>query len=97
MNAETVLFGGSLEKHHVASIQLDSDQESTDGEETSSWVCPTDRYRNMFNRQACGNPTEPQYSRQNMPAKGLTCLPGIFALVLFSSSFRFSAALSIET
>jgi len=42
INAETVLFGGSLGKHHVASIQLDSDQESTDGEETNSWVCPTD-------------------------------------------------------
>ena len=33
LNTETVLFGGSLEKHHVASVQLDSDQESTDGEE----------------------------------------------------------------
>merc|ERR1719500_1496624 len=42
MNAEVCLFGGSLGKHHVASIQLDSDQESTDGEETTSWVCPTD-------------------------------------------------------
>jgi len=42
VNAETVLFGGSLGKHHVASIQLDSDQESTDGEDTTSWVCPTD-------------------------------------------------------
>jgi len=41
VNAETVLFGGSLGKHHVASIQLDSDQESTDGEETN-WSPATD-------------------------------------------------------
>ncbi len=32
VNAEEILFGASLGKHHVASIELDSDQESTDGE-----------------------------------------------------------------
>lgn len=26
LNTETVLFGGTLEKHHVASVELDSDQ-----------------------------------------------------------------------
>ena len=26
LNAEVVLFGGSLGKHHVASVELDSDQ-----------------------------------------------------------------------
>ncbi len=33
VNAEEILFGHTLGKHHVASIQLDSDQESTDGED----------------------------------------------------------------
>ena len=33
VNAEKMLFGFSLGKHHVSSIELDSDQESTDGEE----------------------------------------------------------------
>ena len=44
MNAEVCLFGGSLGKHHVASVELDSDQESTDGEEegTGAWVPPSD-------------------------------------------------------
>lgn len=32
VNAEVILFGGTLGKHHVANIELDSDQESTDGE-----------------------------------------------------------------
>ena len=31
-NVETILFGETLGKHHVASVELDSDQESTDGE-----------------------------------------------------------------
>ena len=31
VNAEEILFGCTLGKHHVASVQLDSDQESTDG------------------------------------------------------------------
>ena len=35
VNAEKMLFGFSLGKHHVANIELDSDQESTDGEEES--------------------------------------------------------------
>ena len=39
VNAEVCLFGGSLGKHHVASVKLDSDQESTDGEE-SGWSPP---------------------------------------------------------
>ena len=42
MNAEVCLFGGSLGKHHVASVKLDSDQESTDGEGEESWSPPTD-------------------------------------------------------
>jgi len=42
INAEVCLFGGSLGKHHVASIELDSDQESTDGEE-ETWTPPQDR------------------------------------------------------
>ena len=44
MNAEVCLFGGSLGKHHVASVELDSDQESTDGEEegAGAWVPPSD-------------------------------------------------------
>ena len=33
VNAEKMLFGFSLGKHHVSNIELDSDQESTDGEE----------------------------------------------------------------
>lgn len=33
VNAEALLFGCTLSKHHVANIQLDSDQESTDGED----------------------------------------------------------------
>ena len=33
VNAEKLLFGFSLGKHHLTSIELDSDQESTDGEE----------------------------------------------------------------
>ncbi len=33
VNAEEILFGGTLGKHHVScSVELDSDQESTDGE-----------------------------------------------------------------
>ncbi len=28
LNVEVVLFGGSLGKHHVASVELDSDQVS---------------------------------------------------------------------
>ena len=43
LNAEVCLFGGSLGKHHVASLELDSDQESTDGEGEDSWAAPTDR------------------------------------------------------
>ena len=35
VNAEKMLFGFSLGKHHVSNIELDSDQESTDGEEDS--------------------------------------------------------------
>ena len=35
INAEKMLFGFSLGKHHVSNIELDSDQESTDGEEES--------------------------------------------------------------
>ena len=35
VNAEKMLFGYSLGKHHVSNIELDSDQESTDGEEES--------------------------------------------------------------
>ena len=42
LNAEVCLFGGSLGKHHVASLELDSDQESTDGEGEESWTPPTD-------------------------------------------------------
>ena len=44
MNAEVCLFGGSLGKHHVASVELDSDQESTDGEDegAGAWVPPSD-------------------------------------------------------
>jgi len=38
LNAEVVLFGGSLGKHHVASVELDSDQESTDEEGESRWT-----------------------------------------------------------
>ena len=37
------MFGGSLGKHHVTSMELDSDQESTDGEGEMSWVAPCDR------------------------------------------------------
>ena len=33
VSAEKLLFGFSLGKHHLTSIELDSDQESTDGEE----------------------------------------------------------------
>ena len=33
INAEKILFGSTLGKHHVANIELDSDQESTDGEQ----------------------------------------------------------------
>ncbi len=36
LNAEVVLFGGSLGKHHVASVELDSDQVSTG---THSGLC----------------------------------------------------------
>jgi len=43
LNAEVCLFGGSLGKHHVTSMELDSDQESTDGEGEMSWVAPSDR------------------------------------------------------
>ena len=35
VNAEEILFGASLGKHHVANIELDSDQESTDGEDSA--------------------------------------------------------------
>jgi len=42
VNAEVVLFGCPLPKHDVASVELDSDQESTDGESESSWVPPQD-------------------------------------------------------
>jgi len=43
LNSEIVLFGGSLAKHDVASVQLDSDQESTDEEtDTSSNTQITD-------------------------------------------------------
>jgi len=43
LNAEICLFGGSLGKHHVASVELDSDQESTDGEGETVWSPPHDR------------------------------------------------------
>eukprot|EP00092_Neocalanus_flemingeri_P015121 GFUD01016338.1.p1 GENE.GFUD01016338.1~~GFUD01016338.1.p1 ORF type:complete len:839 (-),score=276.93 GFUD01016338.1:342-2858(-) len=43
LNAEVCLFGGSLGKHHVASVELDSDQESTDGEGETVWSPPHDR------------------------------------------------------
>jgi len=43
LNAEVCVFGGSLGKHHVASVQLDSDQESTDGEEEDVEVQPCDQ------------------------------------------------------
>jgi len=43
LNAEVCLFGGSLGKHHVASVELDSDQESTDGEGDTVWSPPQDR------------------------------------------------------
>jgi len=43
LNAEVCLFGGSLGKHHVASVELDSDQESTDGEGETVWSPPQDR------------------------------------------------------
>merc|ERR1712013_710782 len=43
LNAEVCLFGGSLGKHHVASVELDSDQESTDGEGDTTWSPPQDR------------------------------------------------------
>jgi len=43
LNAEVCLFGGSLGKHHVASVELDSDQESTDGEGETTWTPPQDR------------------------------------------------------
>jgi len=39
VNAEKMLFGFSLGKHHVSNIELDSDQESTDGEEESIQKC----------------------------------------------------------
>ena len=39
VNAEKMLFGFSLGKHHVSNIELDSDQESTDGEEESIKKC----------------------------------------------------------
>ena len=44
LNAEVCLFGGSLGKHHVSSVELDSDQESTDGEagEEETWSPPHD-------------------------------------------------------
>ena len=45
LNAEVCLFGGSLGKHHVSSVELDSDQESTDGEEEgeeTGWAPPHD-------------------------------------------------------
>ena len=46
LNAEVCLFGGSLGKHHVASVELDSDQESTDGEEgEETWSPPSDPLR----------------------------------------------------
>jgi len=34
VNVEKLVFGATLSKHHVASIELDSDQESTDGEDS---------------------------------------------------------------
>ena len=45
LNAEVCLFGGSLGKHHVASVELDSDKESSDGEggEEFVWTPPQDR------------------------------------------------------
>ena len=43
MTLQVCLFGGSLGKHHVTSMELDSDQESTDGEGEMSWVAPCDR------------------------------------------------------
>merc|ERR1712141_474213 len=36
INAEKLVFGGTLTKHHVANIELDSDQESTDGEDEAT-------------------------------------------------------------
>jgi len=44
LNAEVCLFGGSLGKHHVSSVELDSDQESTDGEAggEETWSPPHD-------------------------------------------------------
>ncbi|XP_023330565.1 arf-GAP with coiled-coil, ANK repeat and PH domain-containing protein 1 [Eurytemora carolleeae] len=47
LNTEVVLFGGSLGKHHVASVELDSDQESTDGESETSWNPPVDSVANL--------------------------------------------------
>ena len=55
LNSEIVLFGGSLAKHDVASVQLDSDQESTDEEtDTSSntQVTPASHSYNNFYKLA---------------------------------------------
>merc|ERR1712142_219176 len=38
VNAEKLLFGRSLEKDHVANIELDCDQESTDGEDDAAII-----------------------------------------------------------
>ena len=35
INAESLLFGSTLGKHHLANVEIDSDQESTDGEEAA--------------------------------------------------------------
>jgi len=54
LNTEVVLFGGTLEKHHVASVQLDSDQESTDGEESIG----DDKVPIVTARSSVGNVTD---------------------------------------
>ena len=42
INAEEILFGSTLGKHHVTNIELDSDQESTDGESEERAAAPGD-------------------------------------------------------
>ena len=36
INAESLLFGATLREHHLANVELDSDQESTDGEDVAA-------------------------------------------------------------
>jgi len=63
VNVENLLFGYSLGKHHRANIELDSDQDSTDGEDSATAAAATDSLSSLrTNSMSCLTPDMLLYS-----------------------------------